>query len=215
MSISIITETLAFLSALLWCRQKNNLFKWFIPFLFYTVTNELAAYYVGFTLHIKNYLFYIIYIPIAFSFYTLLIVRNIHEKRLHFIVSIMFVLGLLFSLINMFWVQGFTLFNTYTNTLLSVLLISMCMIFLYDYLKRSHYVSNPLFEPIFWIVAGLLFFYFGGLILNLLYTYSVQQDFKINGKKMYSFIIDFLNILLYSCFIISFRLCYKSKKSTY
>lgn len=215
MSISTIMEILALLSALLWCRQESNLFKWFIPFLLYTVVNEMIAYYVGFELHIRNYVFYIIYIPIAFAFYSYILLHEINDQKQRIAGVFLAVSGVGFSIVNMLWIQGFALFNTYTNTLLSVLLIVICMLFLYDYLKRSHIVHNPLREPLFWLIAGLLFFYFGGLIVNLLYTYSVQQDFKINGKKMYSFIIDFLNVLLYGCLIIAFRLCYKNKKSIF
>ena len=212
LSFSLLFELLAFLFALIWCRQKGNLFILFIPFLFYTVINEFVAYYIGYILHVKNYFLYTVYVPISFVFYTCLILKSISNKKTKLIIKTVSPVCVIFFIINALLLQGFYSFNTLTNTLVSVVLIAFCLLFLFDFLRTSETTSSPLNEPMFWIVAGLLFFYFGGIILNILYKYAIDYSFKINGRKMYSFIFQFLNFLLYSCFIIAFRICYKKKK---
>jgi hypothetical protein len=210
LSLSVVLELLAFLFALAWCRQKGYIL--FIPFLLYTVLNEIVAYYIGYVLHIKNYFLYTIYIPISFVFYAYLIFKSISNERTRLFFKITSSICLLFAIVNALFIQGFNSFNTFTNTTVSIVLITFCLLFLFDFLRTSEATSNPLNEAMFWIVAGLLFFYFGGIILNVLYKYAVDQNFQINGRKMYSFVFQFLNFLLYGCFIIAFRICYKKRK---
>lgn len=212
--IPIISESVALLAAILFCGQKN-IFKYFIPFLVYTLLNESVAFYMGYIMRTKNYFLYTIYVPISFCFYSFIISAKVINIKLVKFVRATTYFCFPFFLWNILFIQGFNSFNTYSNTLVSLVLILFSLIYLFDYLNYSQEKSNPITEPMFWIVAGLLFFYFGGMILNILYNYSVQQEFKINEKKMYSFVFAFLNILLYGCLSIAFYLCCKRTKYIY
>lgn len=208
-------ELLALLAALCWCNQRANPFRLFIPFLLFTIAIEVSAYYVGFVKHIPNYFIYTIYIVVALPFLAWMVRTGVVDPNYRRIIVIGSAAGVLLCILNAFFLEGFRAFNRYSFTLMSVWLIISSMVYLLDFMQKEEADISPLSDPVFWVVAGILFFQFGSILLNLLYNYSVQQEFKINGKKMYSFINQFLNLLMYSCFIIAFRVCYRKKKFSY
>lgn len=211
-----VVEFIAFLASCLWCfRQEKLSFRLFIPFLLYTFLNEYLGCYYKNVLHKPNVFLYTIYAPIAYVFYSLQLVHFISRKQNTIIVSTLAIIGLLFSIINAFYGQGFTKFNTLTNITLSFLLIINCFIYLFDLLAQPNKTIKLQTEPLFWVVAGLLFFNFGWLTINALYKYALANELKIFGKEIYSQIMKVLNVLLYGSLIISFRLCYKKKKFIY
>ncbi|MGC4058475.1 MAG: hypothetical protein QM743_10225 [Chitinophagaceae bacterium] len=214
-SFHVIVECIAFLAAVLFGRYGGRYFLLFIPFLLYTCINEYIGCYYKYVLHERNCFLYNIYTPVEFVFYSLLI-RHALNSRLRKKLTLSFVVaGLGFSLYNMLFIQGLNQgLNTYTNVTLSLLLIFASLLYLYDLLIISERIQTPVREPMFWIVAGLLFFNFGWLAINALYRCAIAFHFTLFGKEIYSQIMKLLNLLMYSCFTISFVLCYRNRKST-
>ncbi|GAA4453962.1 hypothetical protein GCM10023092_15160 [Rurimicrobium arvi] len=182
--------------------------------LLYTVINECAGNYFHYCLHRPNFFLYNIYVPIEFGFYSLQIVLVLKANSRKRLILTSLLTGLLFSVWNIAFGKGLNNgYNTDTNILLSLLLIFASLVYLYDLLTYSEHIETPIREPMFWIVAGLLFFNFGCLIINALYDYAEAKHLTLFGKEIYSQIMKLLNLLMYSCFTISFVLCYRTRKS--
>lgn len=216
LSFHVTIEFLAFLAACIWCRQQEaKSFRLFIPFLLYTFLNEYIGFYFKAKLNCSNVILYTIYSPIEFAFYTYQIYFFIEQSIRKKIVVLLFSLGLSAFIINVIWGQGLYVFNTFSNIVFTFLIIIECLVYLFDLIASDSIKNNPAFLPFFWITAGLLLFNFGYLIINALFRYTVANEMKIFGEEIYSQIMKALNLLLYSCLIIAFRLCYKKTKSTY
>lgn len=90
-----------------------------------------------------------------------------------------------------------------TNIVMSVLFIVYSYYYFYLLLKDERNI-NLSFHPGFWWVAGILFFYFGAIIINL--YYEKLRDLVESPKPYLRYIFNILNVLLYGCWSYSFIL---------
>lgn len=66
--------------------------------------------------------------------------------------------------------------------------------------------------PPFWIVNGILFFYFGGTACNIFYSYLAQLHISAASLSIRYIIFIILNVLLYSCWSYAFICRYRQRK---
>jgi hypothetical protein len=217
LSFGIAVEIIAFISALLWCGQKGNgQFRLFIPFMLFVVITESTARYLFYYAGVSNNAFvYVIAFPIYFIFYCYLLHSWIRGAKLKKIILLIAALNLGFNVVDATILEGFWNANFYSYCLQSVSLAGFCMIYLFDLLKNSEFITTPLKLPSFWIVTGLLFFNLGGVIMMALYDYARANQLSINGTRLFDIVFRTINVLLYGSFIIGFRLCYKSTTPSY
>ena len=137
-----------------------------------------------------------------FWFYFELFKKNLSPKT----IPIIFIVFIIFSLIDTFvWHNPFT-FNSYAKTLECVIIVFYTVFYLYKTFDEFQN-EDPSDTPIFWINSGFLFYFSGCLFL---FTFS--NFFLTQGKKMGLIIWElhaFFIIIMYS--LISFGL-WKSNK---
>ncbi|MEO6134675.1 MAG: hypothetical protein ABIP35_05950 [Ginsengibacter sp.] len=143
-----------------------------------------------------------------FYIYFKLIPLDKKLRRLFKIISFI-IIGLVLA--NYFFFQGPTHINT-----LSVIFQQLFTILLSCGLLFSLSMSEKYFvlfdEPTFWIAAGLLIFSLGTIVIFGLYQYIRINHLTIKNRNLYSILMPFLNIILYSSYTYAFYLCSKKKK---
>lgn len=212
-NIYLLVQASSFLVCILLYRSlKNTPFKYFLPFLFITLTVELIGYYL-ITKGLRNYTLFNFFTTLEFIFYSFLFSKHLKTtffKKLT-IGFIPFYAFMVF--LNLQFVQGYNNFHTYTFLLGSFFVVLFCCLFFYESVLPEH-LDHPLAkQPFFWVCTGLLLFYMGSVIINALFEYLRSYDLQQEGKKIYGIINQSLNVVLYSAFIYAFILCRKTKKT--
>jgi hypothetical protein len=174
----------------------------------------LVGEYIGLQMarkHQTNVFLYNIIGAIEFTFYLFFYHSIYRASQARKIMLILIMVYWVAALINIFFIQGINVFNTYTYMVgcLFVILASS-----YYFLEMFRYPQSGsiMREPAFWITSALLFYYtcvlpvFG--ILN--YISSISRYWN----HVLRFIINLTNILLYSLFTLAF-LCKLSFRKKY
>lgn len=194
--ISLWIEIAALVTSLvLWPRIKHSFFKYFPLLLLMIVAAELSGAYMGQVLHKSNYPIYNITSPISTFFYCLLFYQYLRAKKIVVPILIVFIL---FTLINLFFLQGIGRFNSYTLILGSLILVILSCLYLYEMLYSEEYIV-PVKQPMFWITVGLLF----SCLISLLYWGSYELQIDVRGQ-LFRLIVKNAVILRYTSFIIAF-----------
>lgn len=107
------------------------------------------------------------------------------------------------SAINFSFFQGFTYLNSYTIILGSC----VCIYYIFEYfvyLIQTAKSQNQWSNPYFWISIGFLFFYTGQSILLSFFQYFLSINNFGSFRPIWKYFITVINIILYTCLIISF-----------
>jgi hypothetical protein len=190
--------------------------KWMRLFLFFlllTFIDSLGGYMYGYYLKKSNHFIENIYLLISFSFYFFLFYKTLDTKKYKIIITAFFTIFLLCAFLDLFFINGFYYFNTYSSSVGSILIILSCLIY-FSHLFTSDRLLNYFRTPMFWISTGLLFFFTGSLVQNSLIRYFIANNIDPGGR-IYYFIMVTLNILLHTAFIISFLCNQIWKKAKY
>jgi len=188
---------------------------YFIPFLLLTVIVEFIGYLSGdFAAKNQNYWLYNIFTAIEFIFYTFLFAENFKLPILKKAAYLFMPLLVCFSIINSRFLQGPDHFHTYTLLFGSFFMVFFCCCYFYEWVLPEQITLNLVKQPFFWICVGLLLFYLGSVIINALYEYLRSSDMDKEGRRIYGLINRSLNVILYSSFIISFRICRNNRKES-
>ncbi len=212
-NLYLLVQASSFLVCLLLYKSlKNTELKYFLPFLFITLTVELTGLWM--IQHgIKNYLLFNIFTTFEFIFYTFLFYKHFRKNTFKVFSLVFMPLYIISVTINIVYYQGIDKFHTYTFLIGSFFIVVFCCLFFYESVL-SEYLENTLTkQPFFWVCTGLLLFYLGSVIINALFEYLRTFDMQIEGKKIYGTINQSLNVILYSAFIFSFILCRNNSKT--
>lgn len=175
--------------------------RWFIPFLFVMVSAELTGSYFRRELKQPNTWLYNISIPVEYLFYGFIIgslCLTVSYKKFIFYSSVIF--GT-WTLINLFFVQGFMQLNTSTLKIGSSLMIIYSCTGLLDLFKNDNHQSL-LKNPLFWICTGLLFFNTGEFLYLFFLDIFIQNDWD-RAAKVFASINNKLIYVLYTCISIA------------
>lgn len=97
-----------------------------------------------------------------------------------------------------------------TGTVQAILFILYGLIYFYHLLKADAFYDLKVYSP-FWWVAGVLFFYFGSMVITIFYDQITEKlSMLIIAPRRYltGYIYNALNLLLYGCWSYAF-LCEK------
>ncbi len=188
---------------------------YFIPFLLLTVIVESIGFLARlYNIGNKNYWIYNIFNNIEFFFYAYLFYLNFNAPALKKIVLYFIPLLVIFSITNYIFFQGIDRFHTYTLLFGSFFMVFFCCCYFYEWVLPEQITQNLLKQPFFWICVGLLLFYLGSVIINALFEYLRSTDMLEQGIRIYRFINQSLNIVLYTSFSISFILCRSNRTNS-
>ena len=137
----------------------------------------------------------------AFTYYMYLLMEVVYSRRAKRNILYTMSLYAIISLGNILFVQKINSFHTMTYSLGCLLIVVVSMYYFYELLQVPRSIDLKK-EPVFWIAAGLLFFYICTLpVLGVLnYLFSIPG---VIGRSLED-IISILNVLLYSLFTIGF-----------
>jgi len=212
-NIYLLVQASSFLVCiLLYKTLKNTHFKYFLPFLFITLSVELIGYWL-ITKGIRNYTLFNVFTTFEFVFYAFLFSKHLKTTVFKKLTIGFIPFYCLMVFLNLQYLQGYNNFHTYTFLLGSFFVVLFCCLFFYESVLPEH-LDHPLAkQPFFWVCTGLLLFYMGSVIINALFEYLRSYDLQQEGKKIYGLINQSLNVVLYSSFIYAFILCRKTRKT--
>jgi hypothetical protein len=107
---------------------------------------------------INNLLLYNLFSVIEFSFFIYFFSRVIPNEKIRRVIGKIGFLLPVACLLNIFFIQGPTVFNTYTFMAGCVSMIVLSIIYYYQSFNHATGV-NRLREPSFWINTGIIFFF--------------------------------------------------------
>ncbi|HVU57092.1 MAG TPA: hypothetical protein VHD83_18650 [Puia sp.] len=182
----------------------------FPVYLLCTLAVELIAYHLASTgrspMKMYNY-----FAPLEFLFYMFLLRAVIQNRRVKLFIVITAGLYLVSVLINLFIIKEASPFSAVPYAFGSLLITIYCIYYFYELFQSSRAV-NLMRQPIFWICAGLLFFYCCSFPIFGLVNYLSRTSPII--KKNISVILLLLNVFLYSSFTIAFLCRIRVRNST-
>jgi hypothetical protein len=210
-TLNTIVEIICFLIALI-CLKKDNDVVWrsAILFLFITCVMEMTGIYVkrlylADRLHIpSNAWVYNILILFQAGFFSLMF-QHLLKKHSYsrFIIVGGFALLIILHIYEIIS-QSIFVYDSLTNTAMSVLFVLYSFYFYYCLIKDDMYI-NLKYSPAFWWVAGTLFFYFGTTVSNLFYEKLTSIVVNSKHNLIYlKYLYNSFNILLYGCWSYSF-----------
>jgi|SRR5688572_3355132 len=187
----------------------SNLF-WFIPFLMLTNIQEWGSHYGILSPGGKNIVGQNIFTTIEFMFYTWLFSKEIHnvfQSRMIKIAGSVLLLGII---VNFLFFQGIaTEFHSYTYLPGSIMIILFAAIFFFNNFLGEEYVDLPR-TPMFWISIGVMIFYAGMFSAYVFLMPAIVKGYAA-FVQLYIILSNIFNVILYSCFIISF-LCLRVQR---
>lgn len=202
------------------CYNKFTLtrYKLFLPYLLIIVLYELGNIHKMFTIDNSKSNLWISNFELLFEyvFYSGFIIAVYKDKKQKRIITLVSVLCVIFTLVDIFFIQGFMALSTIAILIqYSILIPLVCRFF---YMKMQEHDTGQeeslLQQPDFWVHTGLLFFFLAEFLFFASYT-------NMAYKKLYSFHLLFSVIsnvaifILYSCLSISFVCFRRMKKISY
>jgi len=188
----------------------NKYVRAFPIFLLCTLAVELMAYHIG-SSGGSPIALYNCFGPVEFLFYMFLLREVIVGKWMKMIIVYTAGFYTAFILIYYIFIQRISIFSATTYAVGCLLITILCIYYFYELFQSSRAV-NLVRQPIFWICAGLLFFYCCSFPIFGLLNYLNRAPNII--KKNIAVILLLLNVFLYSSFTIAFLCRIKGKNST-
>ena len=178
--------------------------RWFIWFLWITVTIELTGKMTS-NFPIFKMMMYNIFNGVEFMFYFFVFRKICEIMTIQKVLKIFIFAFLIFFLCNLLFLQGAKVYNSNTHTLGSSFVIAMCLLSLiYSLLSEDDNIPMVNYS-FFCVIAGLLFFYSGNIFNSGIINYMMKHQPKDAGR-LYKLINNTLNVVLYGFFSIAFIL---------
>lgn len=208
-------ELLSFvLSVVLFSALKEKRLEGYALFLGITIITEVtASNWLNWTGNIRNDIIYNIYWTLSnpVQLYIFYRVLSPLKKSLNAFKIFCFIVIAL-SLINLLFIQGIFLANTYTFILFGLINIFFSVMILFQLVTNENININFLKSPYFWVFGALLLFSLGALIIIGLRQFIILYDLTINGKHIYKVLMPILIVILYSSYSYGFYLCKKQTR---
>lgn len=183
-------------------RLRGTVFIWFIPFLILTNIQEWGSRYGYMSIGGSNAISLNLFTTLEFVFYAWLFYQEasscIRRKK---IIYLTFVL-LAGVIINMIFFQSPLKFHSYSYLLGSIIIITFCLWFFKDLMSGDRFVELLSYR-MFWVSSGLLFFYMGMFVCFTLFEFLSTQILS-EYFIIFNILMNVFNIILYTCFTISF-----------
>ncbi len=209
---TVIAEYIAFVSAVLLLGKRTGKWRLFILFLFAVISAETGGWYAIAKLKMadNSWIFNLLLcVNICFCVWILSQAEPLAHIRTK--MPLFFLSVGLFTLINLIFFQGLNTYNRYTEIIYDILLGMVSCYLFYETLKENKYRNLFRYEY-FWFANGLLVFSLASAVLS-----SSRPQFwafqKHTGIKLFGYLNDTVNVLLYSCLIIAFICRKRNTKS--
>ncbi len=191
-------ELLSFLICILLIRKlRSSSISLIIPILFLVFCVETVGMYLKYERGQQTAWLYNWLTIIQFPLWIMLFYFNIKRRDIKRISLVTMFVFIFFSISNVFFIQGYNVFNNYSLILGAASLILICCCYLLELLGAQLKI-NPLRDSMFWISAGSILYFTGTFLFFAFYGYleKYQQE---TGSKIFNLINLNLIIVFYTC----------------
>jgi hypothetical protein len=197
-----LAEVLAMLIALVTLTGRSmGWWRIFIFFLAITLAVEGAGYYMVHVLdRTDNYILFVLFLLVEVSFYTFIFFRALQSNLLQRWLVAFFILFILIYLYDISR-TNFLQYTSLGRISLSVYVVLFSCIY-YRQLLYDEKMFYPLRHPLFWIITGLFFFYFGTIVIFCFR--GALLALPGHGIFIRKTLLGTLNWILYTCWSIAF-----------
>jgi hypothetical protein len=193
---SVISGFFPLLAALYNYRKLDPVLKLVAAFCLVSVMLDLIGLAILYLKLMHNTAFLIHFFDlIAVAFFTLIYFRAFYLPVLKKITLILGSISLLIIIINALFIEGIWVYPSVSNTVLSLFLIPLSLTYFYQLLTRQEFVHIEK-QGLFWINAGVLFYFSILIFLFMLYN-KISIAEKHNYYMMQS-VTNIIANLLYS-----------------
>lgn len=211
LTVNTVAELICF-SISLFClfNEKNQYWKSFMYYMFLVCIVEMTGIYLT-DIRIPNQNMYSVFLLvecgiISTFFYHLFSKYNHTSKPLFIWMAIFLIIFIMEAFVN-----NFHYFAYRTAAFISVVFV-IASLYFYLLIMRDEHFRKLSTYPDFWMVNGILFFYFGSTACNLFFEYLVQEKLITVNLSIRYPIFNILNILLYSCWSYAFICRYRQRR---
>ena len=172
-----------FALSILWYQRFDRNFKVLCWLVWATTVAESIELYLTYNEH-DNHLLTHIFPTVEFSLLSLIYMRWLSDLQWKWVILILGVAFPVFSLINVFWLQGPGMLNTHGISLETLLLIAYSILY-FGKIVRDMEIQDVEKDATFWLNSGVLFYFSGMLFLLVLssnmlkLTTEVQRNLGI------------------------------------
>lgn len=176
-----------------------------LPFyLLFVFLQELVA-----PMLISTGIIYNIYNPITAIFFSFLFTSIPFNKQSRKLISGLLITYLAAVVATFIFIQPIHIYNNYIFLTSSMITVLNAILFLFNYFKLDNRAEEKKWQPVIWIVIGIVTFYPVVNIAFSFYKYLVAYDATLLGMRLYRMIPQIMSIFMYSCFTRAFYLCKK------
>lgn len=213
LTVNTIAELICFfISIFCLFNDKNPYWRVFIIYLLIVCGTEIGGILLRKTLHI-NYQIYMVFLIVecfmmSVFFYHLF---SKYKKRMALLLFSWLAIFMILDTLEMAEGQ-FRSYPFMTSALISIVfVIASC--YFYLIMIRDDSFKDLRFYPPFWMVNGILFYYFGGTAVNIFFDYLVHEKLTVLGMSVRYITFNILNVFLYSCWSYAFICRYLQRNS--
>jgi len=183
-------------------KEKNPYWRTFIVYLFIVCLTEMGGIHLR-LMKISNSMLYAGFLfvecTVVSAFFYHLFAKYKHKITLFYSWMGIFVMAALWELFS----GSFEHFPYRTAALMSVVFV-IASLYFYMLVIRDENFRRLGTYPAFWIVNGILFFYFGSTACNVFFNYLLQTETGTITLSIRYIVFTVLNILLYGCWSYAF-----------
>jgi hypothetical protein len=195
--VSVISGFFPLLAALYNYRQLDTVLKIMALFCLLSVIPDTIGLVTAYILKLRSFnnLFLMhLYDMMAVIFFTVIYFKVFYKSILKKITLILGTASLLLMLSNSIFIEGMLVYPSISNTVLSMFLIVLSLIYFYQLLSRQEFMYIEK-QGLFWINSGVLFYYSITIFLFMLYNeihehrayyYMMQSVTNIIANLLYS-----------------------------
>ncbi len=199
LSYNILTEIICLMFAIIALRHDRSIWKTMIVFLAVVATTEVVGRQISHA-RMSNHWLYNIYLLLEAGFVGYMF-YHLFPKRKGLVYSGLVIFLVSYSIEG--YTSGFGHFFDVTNLISSTIFIILSLYYYYLLLNQSKFYNLLQYAP-FWWVTGVLFFYFGGTVCNIFFSYLIQLTTAEIRIPLRYYIFNILNLVLYSCWSYAF-----------
>jgi hypothetical protein len=190
-----------------YAKIKHTPLRWLVFFLCYMVITETLGRYFKIVIKESNNWLYNIYLPVEAFIYSFILYKYAEKKWFKKSCRFFIYLIPIISLVNILFFQGIDTYNTYTNSIFSVGLLTLSIMYFID-VFLSEKLIIPWKEPLFWIVTGLFFYVLVSMAYTFAFDYILINRLDANAL-LYTLITRYLICTLYLMISIGLLLTFK------
>jgi len=202
-NFTVIAEWITFIMAMLLLDKKTTVWQLFIGLLFLVLSVETLGWYMIVKLKkYENALPFNLLMLASTIFFLWFLRRAVPSKGVQsWLVIIMAGFGVL-GLINLFYFQGFWVYNSISEAAGDIILAVLCCYLLITLVRNPQHINLLKFDY-FWLATGILFYSLGSAMLYQ-FSYLLANYYKKTNINIGNYINYGLNLILYTTLIIAF-----------